>query len=297
MSTATRRTAGPLGRGLASLIPTAGATPADPIASANGPVVREIPLSAIRRNPYQPRTHFAEGALDDLTASVAEHGVLQPVVVVPVEGGYQLIAGERRTRAAEQAGLRSIPAVIRTADELAQLSLALVENLQRSDLGPLEEARAYRRLIDEFGLTQEEVARRVGRSRPAVANTLRLLAVAPAVQEALAAGRITEGHARALAALPDHGAQVAALAVVTERGATVRQTESLVRETAAERPAPVRAAAADDPDLARLSDELQHALGTRVTLTPGRQGGRITITWYDDEELSRLVDRLTGGTR
>ncbi len=297
MSTATRRTASPLGRGLASLIPTAGATPADPIASANGPVVREIPLSAIRRNPYQPRTHFAEGALEDLTASVAEHGVLQPVVVVPVEGGYQLIAGERRTRAAEQAGLRSIPAVIRTADELAQLSLALVENLQRSDLGPLEEARAYRRLIDEFGLTQEEVARRVGRSRPTVANTLRLLAVAPAVQEALAAGRITEGHARAIAALQDHGAQVAALAVVTERGATVRQTESLVRETATERPAPVRAAAADDPDLARLADDLQHALGTRVTLTPGRQGGRITITWHDDEELSRLVDRLTGGTR
>lgn len=297
MSTPARRSAGPLGRGLSSLIPTAGATAADPIVAGSGPVVREIPVAAIRRNPYQPRTHFAEGALDDLAASVAEHGVLQPVVVVPVEGGYQLIAGERRTRAAEQAGLRTIPAVIRTADELAQLSLALVENLQRSDLGPLEEARAYRRLIDEFGLTQEEVARRVGRSRPAVANTLRLLSVAPAVQEALAAGRITEGHARALAALPDHGAQVAALAVVTERGATVRATESLVRDAAVERPAPARGPVPDDPDLARLADDLQHALGTRVTLTPARQGGRITITWYDDEELGRLVDRLMGGTR
>ena len=257
---------------------------------------REIPLASIRRNPYQPRERFSADHLDDLIASVREHGVLQPIVVTPVDGGYQLIAGERRTRAAEAAGLPTIPAVVRTADELTQLSLALVENLQRSDLNGIEEARAYRRLMDEFGLTQEEVARRVGRSRPTVANTLRLLAVAPALQDAVVDGRLSEGHARALAAVPAHADQVALMGTVLERGLSVRDTEQLVRRHLPPTvPAPVPATA--DPDVERLETELREALGTRVNVVPGRTGGRITITWFDDEELSRLVERLTGGTR
>ncbi len=286
-----------LGRGLASLIPT-GAGDGGTSQGAGG--VREIPLASIRRNPYQPRERFHGPALDELAASVREHGILQPIVVIAADGGYQLVAGERRTRAAELAGLTTIPAVVRSADEQAQLSIALVENLQRADLDALEEARAYRRLMDEFGCTQEEVARRVGRSRSAVANTLRLLATAPAVQEAVAEGRVTEGHARAIAALDDPAAQVDALARVEAAGLSVRDTERLVRESVAgpaATPARRRGTTPDDPDLERLEGDLRDALGTRVTITPGRQGGRITITWFDDEELGRLVDRLTGGTR
>lgn len=299
MSAATRRTG--LGKGLAALIPAAaaGAATAEPTGAAVGaePHPREIPIASIRRNPYQPREHFHSERLDDLIASVREHGVLQPIVVTPIDGGYQLIAGERRTRAAEAAGLTRIPAVVRSADELTQLSLALVENLQRADLNGMEEARAYRRLMDEFGLTQEEVARRVGRSRPTIANTLRLLSVAPPLQDAVADGRLSEGHARALAGLADHAAQTAAMSIVLERGLSVRDTETLVRQLADTPAAAPPRPRPTDPDVERLETELREALGTRVSIAPGRNGGKITITWFDDEELSRLVERLTGGKR
>jgi ParB family chromosome partitioning protein len=286
-----RRASSGLGRGLASLIPT----PTEPSA----PVTREIPIPQIRRNPYQPRGRFEIDELRLLSESIAQHGVLQPIIVTKTRDGYQLIAGERRTRAAEIAGLETVPAVVRTADEQAHLALALVENLQRSDLNAMDEARAFRQLIDEFGVTQEEVARRVGRTRPAITNTLRLLTVSPEVQDAVEDRRISEGHARALASLDDHAAQELALGLIEERSLSVRETEQLVREVAAG--AAIRREAAStrvtDPDIERLEMRLRESLGTRVTVTPGRRGGRITITWFDDDELDRLVDRLSGAGR
>jgi ParB family chromosome partitioning protein len=299
MATDTKKSgakSGGLGRGLAALIPTAPATTAP--AAAPPPGAREIPVADIKRNPYQPRGRFEIEELRMLSESVAQHGILQPIVVTEVPGGYQLIAGERRTRAAELAGLTLIPAVVRSADEQEQLALALVENLQRSDLNAMDEARAFRQLMDEFGLTQEDVARRVGRSRPAITNTLRLLQVSPEVQDAVEDRRISEGHARALASLDDHAAQDLALGLVEERSLSVRQTEQLVREVAAG--SQLQAAARPqetDPDIERLEADLRDALGTKVSLMAGRRGGRITITWYDDEDLQRLVDRLTGGNR
>lgn len=287
---------GGLGRGLAALIPTAPATPEPVAAPASG--TRDIPVSDIKRNPYQPRGRFEIEELRMLSESVAQHGILQPIVVTEVPGGYQLIAGERRTRAAELAGMTMIPAVVRSAGEQEQLALALVENLQRSDLNAMDEARAFRQLMDEFGLTQEDVARRVGRSRPAITNTLRLLQVSPEVQDAVEDRRISEGHARALASLDDHAAQDLALGLVEERSLSVRQTEQLVREVAAGSQLQSAARPQEaDPDIERLEADLRDALGTKVSLMAGRRGGRITITWYDDEDLQRLVDRLTGGNR
>ena len=291
MTTEPRRGSGGLGRGLAALIPTSPA-------AGPPPGTREIPVAAIKRNPYQPRGRFEIDELRSLSESIAQHGVLQPVVVIETPEGYQLIAGERRTRAAELAGLTTIPAVVRSADEQAQLALALVENLQRADLNAMDEARAFRQLMDEFELTQEDVARRVGRSRPAITNTLRLLTVSPEFQDAVEDRRISEGHARALASLDDHAAQDLALGLVEERSLSVRQTEQLVREVAAGsklRTGP--RASPTDPDVERLETDLRDALGTKVTLTAGRRGGRITITWYDEDDLARLVDRLTGGLR
>jgi ParB family chromosome partitioning protein len=288
-----RRAHGGLGRGLAALIPVVEEHAAD-----ERPM--EIPIDRIRRNPFQPRGRFEIEELRLLAESVAQHGVLQPILVTESPGGgYQLIAGERRMRAAELAGHTTVPAVIRTADEQAHLALALVENLQRSDLNAMDEARAFRQLMQEFGLTQEDVARRVGRSRAAVANTLRLLQVSPDVQEAVEDGRITEGHARALAALEDHAAQGLALGLVEERSLSVRETEQLVREVASGSALQRAAgpAAQTDPDIERLEASLRDVLGTKVTVTPGRRGGRITITWYDEDDLSRLCDRLIGPGR
>jgi ParB family chromosome partitioning protein len=294
MTTDTRRARAGLGRGLASLIPVG---PAEPEVSPDAPI-REVPIDRILANPYQPRTTFHDEDIAALADSIATHGVLQPVLLTETPDGFRLIAGERRLRASKRAGLTTIPAVVRSADEQQQLALALVENLQRSDLDALDEAMAFRRLIDEFELTQEQVAHQVGRTRAAVTNTLRLLAVAPELQDALRAGRITEGHARALAGMPGHADQVRLLAVVEQRGLSVRQTEQLVRQ----QPRPddatprsrSRAARADDPDLEHMTARLRETLGTKVVLTPGRKGGRIIIDWYESDDLARLYERLVG---
>ncbi len=214
----TRKTSG-LGKGLAALIPSA-----PPGVSAG----QEIAVASIRPNPEQPRRTFDPEQLQQLADSIEAHGLLQPVVVVERGEGYTLIAGERRWRAATLLKLRTIPAIVRTANEQEQLELALVENIQRSDLNALDEARAYRHLIDDFGLTQERVAASVGRSRPAVANSLRILETAPRVQQGVADGTISGGHARALASLGDHGTQEVLLATVVARSLSVRQTEGLV---------------------------------------------------------------------
>jgi ParB family chromosome partitioning protein len=281
-----------LGRGLASLIPARTATMAAPT---------EIPLGRIRANPYQPRHHMQAEALRDLAASIAEHGVIQPILVTETIDGYQLIAGERRLRAAEMAGLDRIPALVRQLAGEEQLELALVENIQRADLNPLEEAGAYRQLIAEFGLSQEEVAKKVGRARSSVANTLRLLDLAPAVQEAIRGDAITEGHGRALASLDAPAQQEALLAAVVGRGLSVRQTEELarrlkVRATTSETAGRAARSAPDpDPELERIESDLRTALGTRVTITRSRTGGRIVIDFYGDEELARILERLAAG--
>ena len=281
---------GGLGRGLSALIPTRPTAIEAPT---------EIPLARIAPNPYQPRTAVDAEALAELASSIAEHGVLQPILVTETIDGYRLVAGERRVRASRLAGLERIPAVVRELADHDQLELALVENIQREDLDPLEEARAYRQLVDEFGFTQEKLAKRMGKARPTIANSLRLLELDAEVQAALAAGLVSEGHARALGGLPaDRQARV--LAVVVERELSVRQTEELVRRLRDDPPAATKARTAAavpaDAELERVESDLRSALGTKVSVARSRRGGRIIIEFYSDEELSRLFDRLVGGT-
>jgi ParB family chromosome partitioning protein len=283
-----RRNAGGLGRGLAALIPTSSS-------SVSGG--REIALTAIQPNPDQPRRSFDPVELQQLADSITAHGVLQPIIVVEAGDGYTLVAGERRLRASHLAGLETIPAIVRTANEQEQLELALVENLQRSDLNAIEEAHGYQHLIDAYGLTQERVAARVGRSRPTVANTLRILDTAPTVQQAVIDGTISGGHARALAGLESHLGQEALLATVVARSLSVRQTEDLVAAARGGARVPGRRRPEGDPDVLQLETRIRDALGTKVTITPGRKGGRITIVWFDDEDLERLVDRLSAADR
>lgn len=284
MSVTDRRPGGGLGRGLASLIPQR-ATPPGPV---------EIAIASVQRNPYQPRRGSDGADLQALADSIAAHGVLQPILVTSTIDGYQLIAGERRLRAAEMAGLERIPAVVREAADQARLELALIENLQRADLSPLEEAHAFRQLMDEFGLDQEDVAQRVGKARSSVANTVRLLDLAEPVRAALADGRISEGHARAIAGLPEPAAQAALLATVVTRGLNVRQAEELARRLKEPAATPARRARSSDPDLERLEADLRTSLGTKVTVTSGRRGGRITIEYYGNDDLERLYGRLVG---
>jgi ParB family chromosome partitioning protein len=277
---------GGLGRGIAALIPQRPANVAAPT---------EIRLARIRPNPYQPRRGTADKAIDDLAASIREHGVLQPILVTEVLDGYQLVAGERRFRAAQLAGLERIPAVVRNLADRSQLELALVENIQRADLNPMEEAHAYRQLVNEFGLSQDEIAKRVGRARTTVANTMRLLDTDPAVQVALTDGHITEGHARAIGGL-EPTAQVHLLGAIVSRELSVRQTEELARRLREPRaPAAPARVSSRDPDLERVEEDLRRSLGTKVSLARTRRGGRIVIEYYSDEELGRLYERLTGG--
>jgi ParB family chromosome partitioning protein len=262
-----------------------------------GPI--DISLASIRPNPDQPRRRFGDAEMATLIASIREHGVLQPIVVAETLDGYQVIAGERRVRAAVAAGLDRIPAVVRSLDDRARLELALVENLQREDLDPIEAAHGFRRLVDDFGFSHEDIAARVGRARSTVANTLRLLELASVVQAAIADERISEGHGRALGGLvAEHQEHV--LGAVIDQGLSVRQTEELVRRLREPKPSPDpgrdTAMSTRDPDLERLEEDLRRALGTKVSLARSRRGGRIVIEYYSDEELGRLYDRLTGGS-
>jgi ParB family chromosome partitioning protein len=276
-----------LGRGLSALIPQA-------VASTPGPV--EIPLDQIERNPHQPRTFFEDGPLAELAASIAALGVLQPILVTETLDGYRLVAGERRLRAARMAGLERIPAVIRQAGDQDQIELALVENLQRADLNAMDAARAYLQLRDLFGMTNEAIADRVGKARPTITNTMRLLDLDPTVQDAIEAGRINEGHGRAMLGLAPL-AQREILALAISRGLSVRQVEELARRLRDDSgPARTRVTPRPaDAEIERVEDDLRRALGTKVRLARSRRGGRIIIEWYSDEELGRLYERLTGG--
>ncbi|MDP9468424.1 MAG: ParB/RepB/Spo0J family partition protein [Chloroflexota bacterium] len=273
-----------LGRGLDALIPRA--------APAND--TPEIAIDRIARNPHQPRGRFDDDETAQLAASIAQHGVLQPIVVrAAADGGYELIAGERRLRAARIAGLSHIPAVVRDTAIGESLELALVENVQREDLNAIEEASAYRELIDRFGLSHEGVARKVGKSRVAVSNALRLLDLAPDTRAAIADGRISEGHGRALAALTVAELQRAALQVVIDRHLSVRQTEELVRRRR-DTGTPRRTRAISG-DLADLEAQLRGLLATRVGIVRTRRGGRLVIDFYSDEELDRIYAIITRG--
>jgi ParB family chromosome partitioning protein len=282
-----------LGRGLDALIPKEGRGGA-----------REIPVDAIMPNPQQPRRPGGSEALQELADSITAHGVIQPVVVREVPGSvppaYELIAGERRWRATQLAGLETIPAIVKDASPREMLEIALVENLQREDLNPLEEATAYRVLAEEFNLSHEEIAQQIGRSRPAITNTMRLLHLPPAVQQHVAGGELSAGHARALLALPSTQDQVEVMRQVLDENMSVRQTELLVRELLRERlepeeapePAPRPARAPRLPAVVAMEERFREALGTRCSLKWGEKGGRLTIYFYSDEEIDHLLDLL-----
>jgi ParB family chromosome partitioning protein len=275
-----------LGRGLGALIPGG-----DSVQMGNGVIL--VPVEKVLPNPRQPRNMLHPENLEELTLSVREHGVLQPLIVTlgQAKGQYILIAGERRLQAARLAGLASVPVLVREATDQQRLELAIIENVQRSDLSALEEAEAYRQLAEDFELSHEGIAARVGKSRVAVTNTLRLLRLPDSVKNALIEKRITEGHARALLALSTPEAQTAALRTVLVQELNVRQTEVLVRKLTGDNPIP-KPKPALPPDILVLEDRLRSSLGTKVTLRSGSKGGTLTIHYYSNEELDSLTARL-----
>jgi ParB family chromosome partitioning protein len=288
-----------LGKGLGALIP--------PAPGESESAYRQIPVSSIEPNPAQPRTTFDEESLSALTASVRELGVLQPVLVRQVEiGSFQLIAGERRWRAAKRAGLQTVPAIVRTADDTAVLQQALVENVQREDLNPLDEAAAYQQLIEDFSLTHEDVASRVGKSRAAISNALRLFQLPPQVQKMLVEGSISAGHARALLGTPDRSYQESLARRVAAEGLSVRAVEEAVRERSGKAPAPQAAdgpTATPDaidagkrlrpPGLLELEELLARHLDTRVKIEMGATKGRVLVEFATLEDLERIYRAMT----
>jgi ParB family chromosome partitioning protein len=270
-----------LGRGLDALIPS------------RQPVVEQVDIDLIAPNPHQPRTVFDAEALTELADSIKEHGIIQPLIVSRPgdrDGApFQLIAGERRLLAARQAGLAKVPVIVKEASPQASFEMALVENLQRADLGALEEASAFKRLGEEFALTQEEIATRVGRSRSAVANSLRLLTLSDEIQASLARGEITSGHARALLGIDDPAERRQAWQRIVEGRLTVRDAEAMAKSGVTSRtPHPRRRSA----ELNALVEQLRGLLGTKVDLTRGRKGGKMVIYFYSDEELESLIEKL-----
>jgi ParB family chromosome partitioning protein len=280
-----------LGKGLGALIPAPGS-------GAGG--LEEVPVAAIRPNKYQPREHFDEEALGGLAESIREVGVLQPVLVRPAGDGYELVAGERRWRAARRAGLQTIPALIRDTDDEASVQQALVENLHRDDLNPLEEAAAYQQLIEDFGLTHEQVGERVGRSRTYVSNLLRLMQLPPAVQRSVKEGRLSMGHARALLGTPDRAFQEHLAKRAVEADLSVRDVEEAVR-TRQQAPAPgakkPAASPLRPPGLLELEQLLGYQLDTKVRISMSGRRGRVSIDFADLDDLERIYRLMTNGRR
>lgn len=283
-----------LGKGLESLIPTGGKNiPAPTTTHAGGGGIQQVSVDAIKPNPRQPRIHFKEEDLLELAASIREHGVIQPLIVTSKpDGTFILIAGERRWQASQRAGLKTVPVILRQANNQEMLEVALIENVQRADLNAMEEAEAYRQLVEEFGLSHEAVAKRVGKNRVTVTNTLRLLGLADAAKQALVDGRITEGHARALLALSTQKAQASALQTIVNLSLSVRQAEELIRKLAGQKPIKARKPG-KNADVNDVEKRLQHSLGTKVALKHGKKGGTVTIYYYSDEELDTLLEKLT----
>lgn len=256
---------------------------------AEGRQVLDIPVGEIRPNPRQPRAHFAPEELQDLVASIREHGILLPLVVTRAAEGYELVAGERRLRASKLAGLATVPAIVRDATEQQKLELALIENVQRQDLNALEEAVAYEALVEEFGLTQEQVAERVGKSRSAVANTLRLLDLSEPMREALREGNITKSHARTLLAESDPAKRMALFEAMLAGGVTVRQAEKTVAVHAHRR---IVSGSPTDPNMLAHTKRLEEILGTKVEIRERAGKGTITLHFYAKDDLADLLHRL-----
>ncbi len=287
-----------LGKGLDALIPSGFQQEQDSQVEEtqlrNMGGIQTVPVEQIIPNPRQPRSHFDPTALAELASSIKEHGIIQPLLVSRDEAGtgYILIAGERRWQASKLAGLAEVPVIVRQTSDQQKLELALIENIQRADLNPLEEANAYRQLSDEFQFSHEQIAERVGKSRVAVTNTLRLLKLPDIVQQSLLDGRITEGHARAMLALATPQAMEAALRTVIAQEMTVRQTEELVRKLSGEKP-PSASRSGPSADTLALEERIRSSLGTKVSLKSGNKGnGSLTLFFYSEEELNALLARL-----
>lgn len=277
-----------LGKGLQALIPEA--------ASGDREALVEVEIARIYPNPKQPRRSFDEEKLLELAASIKEHGVVQPVLLRRRGEDFELVAGERRWRASQKAGLDIIPALIKDFSEAQMMEIALIENLQREDLNPVEEALAYRTLINEFGLTQEQLAQRLGKSRPQISNTLRLLALSEEVQDELAAGRLSMGHAKVLLGVEDRQAQERLARRIVADALSVREVEQLVKNLGSGRPRPLpkRKSPGADPELSEVEERLRQALGTPVKIVPGRPKGRIEVNYYGIEDLDRIVGAILG---
>jgi ParB family chromosome partitioning protein len=271
-----------LGRGLEALIPLAKGEPG----------IVDIPLAEIRPSPFQPRKRFDDKKLDELAASIRAQGILSPVIVRQIPGGYELVAGERRLRATERAGLERIPAVVREMSNAGMLEVALIENVQREDLNPVEEAEVYRRLIEEFGLTQEEMAARVGKDRASIANTLRLLKLPHPIREDLIEGAMSAGHGRALLGLEGRDLQLTAREAVIRRGLSVRATELLVKRLKNGPAAQDRTIRRKAPGLAQAEEQLRRTLATKVRIIRRGQRGRIEVEFYSEDDLDRLVRKI-----
>jgi ParB family chromosome partitioning protein len=275
-----------LGKGLSALIPDAAIT-----ADGGGSDLASIEIDQISPNRFQPRKDFDDAKIGELAASIREKGIIQPLVVRETDDGYELIAGERRLRAARLAGLSSVPAVIRDVPDAEALELALIENIQRENLNPIEEAHAFRQLIEEFSLTQEEMAKKVGRDRTTIANSLRLLSLPRDVREDLAEGTLTPGHARALLSLVEERAILIAREKFIAQGMSVREAESYVKKIK-EGQGPQKERPEIDPAILDVQEELTRALGTKVKIIDKGTGGSIVIDYYSEQELDRIVDLL-----
>ena len=276
-----------LGKGLGALIPEVEVTERDQI--------HEIEVTRIRPNPRQPRKHFDTEKLEELAQSIREHGVIQPLVVRPHGEGYEVVAGERRWRASQLAGQDRVPAVIRDLSDAKMMEIALIENLQREDLNPLEGAEAYRVLLDEYQMTQDDLARRVGKSRPQITNTLRLLSLSPAVRQEVAAGHVSVGHAKVLLGLEDGAVQNKWAARVARDGLSVRQLEEALQHDEKEQAGKTRRAKAPrEADLLVVEDQLRQHLGTPVKITPGSPRGHLLISFFGEADLTRLVEIILG---
>jgi len=276
----------PLGRGLGALISGGPKKQQDNLPSDTHDRIWHIPVSSIYANVNQPRKDFSPVELEELSASIRTHGVLQPLLLSEKsDGGYEIIAGERRWRASKMAGLATIPAIIRKLPEHEKVEVALIENIQRENLNPIEEAFAYQRLMEEFNLTQQEVSEKVGKSRPAVANAIRLLSLPEPIKEALVDKRINMGQARALLSLDDTKKQVDMLSSMLGQRITVRELErNISKESKTSR---------RDPNLAYLEDKLRATLGTKVSITQKGEKGAVSISYYSKEELGRIVNKIS----
>ncbi|SNX53771.1 ParB/RepB/Spo0J family partition protein [Thermoanaerobacterium sp. RBIITD] len=270
-----------LGRGLQALIPE--------FDDENSRGVEYIKISDIEPNQYQPRRHFNDESLQELSESIKENGVIQPIIVRKIDYGYQIVAGERRWRAAKLAGLKEIPALVKEFDDQKVMEIALIENLQREDLNPIDEAKAYKSLIEQFNLTQEEISKRVGKSRSAIANSIRLLNLNDKVQEMLIEGKISIGHAKVILAIQDLDKQNFIANKIIDKNLNVRETENLIKQVSNVKK---KKKTYDDVYIKEIEDNFCRFFGTKVKILPGRNKGKIMIEYYGEDDLSRLTELI-----